>query len=211
MPNIPNRSTYGQTARRDEILDTALDVFAPYGYLGTTTDMLARESAISKQTLYKYFGDKDGVFAALVQRACERVVDPFAPRVDEMQTVDTAERAVRILADQFVGAIMNPEIQKLRRLVIAEAPRFPHLAEEYWQSGFGRMLTSLAECFSVLDQRGLLRAPDLEFAAQHFAGMMLWIPGNRAMFLVDQPPPDESEVTAIVSAGVDAFLRAYAR
>ena len=196
--------------RRDEILDTALEVFAPNGYLGTTTDMLAKEAAISKQTLYKYFGDKDGVFAALVHRACERVVDPFAPLVDEMQTIASAEQAVRKLADQFVGAIMNPDIQKLRRLVIAEAPRFPDLAEEYWQSGFGRMLVSLADCFAVLHQRQLLHVSDTELAAQHFAGMMLWIPGNRAMFNVSEPMLDRDDIATIISTGSAAFLRAYA-
>lgn len=199
-----------QQAKRDAILSKALDVFAQHGYLGTTTDRLAAEAAVSKQTLYKLFGDKDGVFAALVRGACDEIVDPFAALVEQMSTATSAEAAVRVLADQFAGSIITPHIQKLRRLVIAEAPRFPDLAALYWRSGFGRTIDSLAGCLDVLDRRGLLRIEDAERAAHHFAGLLLWIPGNRAMFDASAPDLTGAELDELISAGAQAFARAYA-
>lgn len=192
--------------KRSEMLEHALAVFVANGYVGTSTDRLAAAASISKQTLYKEFGDKEGVFVAVIRAACERIHDPFGRLVDEMAHVTTAEDGVRLLADQFTTSIMEPGIQQLRRLVIAEAVRFPELGRLYWERGFAATLDALARCFGVLHDRGLLDIPEPRIAAEHFAGMLLWIPSNRAMFDPDTQPGD---LTPMIDAGVDAFLRAH--
>lgn len=197
-------------AKRDDILTAALDVFAHHGFVGASTDMIAARAAISKQTLYKLFGDKHGVFDALIRQACEAVVDPFADLVGTMSEAGTADVAVAALAEQFVGGILNPRVQRLRRLVIAEALRFPDLGLVYWEQGFGRTLDSLAQCLAVLHDRGLLRIEDPHRAAQHLAGLLLWIPSNRAMFDVEAAAPTRAEIEALITDGVAVFVGGYA-
>ncbi|WP_051267686.1 TetR/AcrR family transcriptional regulator [Nakamurella lactea] len=192
--------------KREQILGDALEVFVANGYVGTSTDQLAAAAAVSKQTLYRAFGDKQGLFAALIQVECDRIHDPFAPLVDGMHHAATAQEAVRSLAEQFAGPIMSSRIQQLRRLVIAEAARFPELGELYWERGFLRVLDSVARCLAVLDERSLLRVSDPAVAAQQLAGMLLWIPSNRTMFAGASRSVSAAEVTA----GVDAFLRSFA-
>lgn len=194
--------------KRELILEHALDVFAAHGYVGTTTDRLAAAASVSKQTLYKEFGDKEGVFTALIQFACDRVDDPFAPLVERMRTIASADEAVELMATQFTRSIMSPYVQRLRRLVIAEAARFPHLGQLYWEGGFVRVTDSVAHCLSILADRGMLDVPDAQLAANHFAGMLLWIPGNQAMFAVSLPL-DETRLAEGIAAGSRAFLRAY--
>lgn len=196
------------SSRREHLLERALDVFVAHGYVGATTDQLAAAASVSKQTLYKQFGDKEGVFAALIQFACDRVDDPFAPLVEQMHDVETADQAVDMLSSQFTRSIMSPYVQRLRRLVIAEATRFPHLGQMYWEQGFLRVIDSVARCLIPLADRGLLDVPDARLAAHHFAGMLLWVPGNQNMFAVAEPL-DEEELAASIAAGSAAFLRAY--
>ena len=196
--------------KRERMLMSALDVFVRNGYVGTSTDQLAAAARVSKQTLYREFGDKEGVFESLIRFACQRVEDPFAPMVARMRECESAEEALQILAGQFTRSIMDARIQRLRRLVIAEAVRFPQLGRMYWEGGFQRMLVSIEQCLAVLDARKLLSITDPALAAQHFAGMLLWIPGNRAMFDAEALLPDEEELDAISASGVAAFLRAYA-
>lgn len=196
--------------KRQFILERALEVFVAHGYVGATTDQLAAAASISKQTLYKEFGDKEGVFAALIHFACDRVDDPFASLVEHMRTVASAEVAIELMAVQFTRSIMTPYVQQLRRLVIAEATRFPHLGMAYWEGGFLRVLDSVRRCLEILDERDLLAVHDTRFAAQHFAGMLLWIPGNQTMFAAALPL-EEDELNRIVAAGSAAFLRAYRR
>lgn len=196
-------------AKREQILTAALEVFVSNGYVGTSTDQLAAAATVSKQTLYRAFGDKRGIFTALIRSVCDHVNDPFAPLVSRMREVTDPHDALDLLADRFTASILTPANQRLRRLVIAEAARFPELGRLYWESGFERMLTSIGQCLSVLDDRGLLSVPHPALAAEHFAGLLLWIPGNRGMFLSTEPPLDGEQVRRDITEGVAAFLRAY--
>lgn len=195
---------------RAQILDAALTVFIANGYVGTSTDRLAAAASVSKQTLYRAFGNKEGIFTALILSVCEQVNDPFAPMIERMKTADGAASAVHLLAGEFSGLILSPQTQQLRRLVIAEAARFPALGRLYWESGFERMLGSIGQCLAVLDERGLLSVPSPPLAAEHFAGLLLWIPANRAMFLSNARVADAEQQATVVKAGTEAFLRAYA-
>lgn len=196
------------TSKRHRILEQVLEVFVENGYVGTTTDQLAAAASASKQTFYKEFGDKEGVFTALIAYACDRVDDPFVPLVERMETVETAEQGVELLAAQMLRSIMTPYVQQLRRLVIAEAVRFPQLGRMFWENGFQRLLGSITRCLEVLGRRGLLAVEDPRVAAHHLSGLLLWIPGNRSMLLAGELP-DEAEAAEIVGAGTAAFLRAY--
>ena len=196
-------------AKRDAILSSALTVFTRNGYVGTSTDQLAAAASISKQTLYKTFGDKEGLFSALIQFECERIVNPFSPLLDQMRVVATAEEALSLLAEQFARSIMNPDVQQLRRLVIAEATRFPQLGAAFWERGFLPTLEGLGRCLEALSARGLLAVPDPLLAANHFTGMLLWIPSNQTMFASATRPITAEELRPTITAGAAAFLRAY--
>jgi len=195
--------------KRMQILDAALTVFVAHGYVGASTDQIAAAASVSKQTLYRAFGDKEGIFAALIRAVCAQVNDPFAPLIERMSMADDGASAIRLLSAEFSSLILDPSTQQMRRLVIGEAARFPALGRLYWESGFQRMLESIGRCLAVLHERGLLSVPSPELAAEHFAGLLLWIPGNRAMFLGDEQACDAHQVDGTVQAGAEAFLRAY--
>ncbi len=58
---------------RARILAAALKEFAARGFAGTRVDAIARRAAINKRMLYHYFGDKEGLFRAVLRRKiCER-------------------------------------------------------------------------------------------------------------------------------------------
>jgi TetR/AcrR family transcriptional regulator, mexJK operon transcriptional repressor len=53
----------GRSARkRRAIMEAATTVFLGKGYLGTSMDEIAALAAVSKQTVYKHFADKEGLF-----------------------------------------------------------------------------------------------------------------------------------------------------
>src|SRR5208283_2940325 len=53
---------------RERILSAALKEFAANGFAGTRVDAIARRAAINKRMLYHYFGDKEGLFRAVLRR-----------------------------------------------------------------------------------------------------------------------------------------------
>ncbi len=72
QPHVPGlrkrgRPTADERRRREtEILTAALGVFLRSGYGASTVDELAAAAQVTKRTLYAYYGDKAGVFAAMV-------------------------------------------------------------------------------------------------------------------------------------------------
>jgi AcrR family transcriptional regulator len=83
--------------------------------VGTSTDELAAAAAVSKQTLYRVFGDQEGVFTALIHYAADRVDDPFAPLEERMRDAQVRRRcrspprdAVRPLDHESAGAAVAP-------------------------------------------------------------------------------------------------------
>lgn len=194
---------------RKKILDAALAAFVANGYVGTSTDQLAAAASVSKQTIYKNFSDKKGLFNALITDVGERIHNPFEELEAAMRTAPGAESAVRLLAEQFTRSIMNPQVQEIRRLMIAEAPRFPELGRLYWERGFERVLESVAVCLQEVARRGLLTIDRPEVAAQHLTGMLLWIPSNRVMFCGPEQAPSADELSAVIDQGVAAFIAAY--
>ncbi|WP_326830265.1 TetR/AcrR family transcriptional regulator C-terminal domain-containing protein [Streptosporangium sp. NBC_01810] len=111
------------------------------------------------------------------------------------------------MAHRFVAALMRPELLALRRLVIAEAERFPALGTAWYQQGFERVLAGLAGCFDRLARRGSLTVDDPALAANQFVGLLLWIPINRVMFCGGSYPADE--LSRIADGATHMFLATY--
>ncbi|WP_022888133.1 TetR/AcrR family transcriptional regulator [Agromyces italicus] len=195
--------------KRQQILDAALTVFVANGYVGTSTDQVAAAASVSKQTIYRYFADKEGLFTALITDIGDRIHNPFDDLTQAMRSAQDAESAIKLLAEQFTRSIMNPRVQEIRRLVIAEAARFPDLGRLYWQRGFERVLESVATCLRLVAERGLLSIPQPAIAAQHLTGMLLWIPSNRVMFCGPGHALEGDELTGSIESGVRAFIAAY--
>jgi TetR/AcrR family transcriptional regulator of autoinduction and epiphytic fitness len=62
--------------KTEQILQGAMQEFLTHGYAGTSMDKVAKTGGVSKATVYSYFADKEGLFAALVQRLA-RKKSPF--------------------------------------------------------------------------------------------------------------------------------------
>ena len=64
----------GRSARkRRVILETATELFLRNGYLGTSMDEVASVAGVSKQTVYKHFADKEGLFQAIALATIDQV------------------------------------------------------------------------------------------------------------------------------------------
>ncbi|MEV0620443.1 TetR/AcrR family transcriptional regulator [Nonomuraea sp. NPDC050404] len=198
----------GRTARkRRQILAAALPVFLRNGYVGTSMDEVASLAAVSKQTVYKHFTDKEQLFTSIIMDTTGQVEGLAKMITAVLGDSDDLEKDLGELARRFLEQIMSPEVLRLRRLVIAEADRFPDLGRTWYAQGFERSLRTMATTFARLTERGLLRAEDPELAAEHFVGLLLWIPVNKAMYTGEHY--SKAELDRLAQAGAAAFLRAY--
>lgn len=201
----------GRSARkRRAILDAARPLFLQHGYLGTSMDDVAALAKVSKQTVYKNFGDKRRMFIELLtgdMGSADATVAALATTVPDSQDL---EADLRAFARAYLTAVMQPHLTRLRRVVIGEAERFPELAAAWWASGPAQAYVMFARWFEELDRRGLLRLDDPVLAAQHFNWLILSIPLNEAMARpVADSPLAEGELHRYADEGVRIFLAAY--
>lgn len=191
------------------ILEAADAVFLDKGYDGASMDEVAARAAVSKQTVYKHFADKEQLFAEIVLATTDRVDDLIELIASRLAGTSDLPSDLGALARQFLATMMQPELLRLRRLVIANADRFPDVARTWYERGFERVLTTLATSFSHLTTHGHLRIHDPDTAAHHFAGLLLWIPINKAMFCGNYQPYTQTELDHQAHTTTHAFLTTY--
>ncbi|MDN5861786.1 MAG: TetR/AcrR family transcriptional regulator [Pseudonocardia sp.] len=201
----------GRTARkRRAILAAAAEVFLQHGYLGASMDEVAARAAVSKQTVYKQFADKEHLFADVILGSNARLGDRLATLYAALDEATDAAAALRDLARRFAADICRPDVVQLRRLVLAEADRFPAVSGAWYENGFQHSLVLLGKALARMAERGLLRTlADPTLAAYQLAGLVMYKPMNQLMFAGTDARPAAAELTTIADRAVEVFLAAY--
>jgi outer membrane protein len=112
---------------RQRLLDAGLKLFANRGYAGTSVQDITAEAQVTKPTLYYYFGNKEGLFQALVDHAMDerlRLMREAAP--PEKPTV---EQLADIIVALTAFARRQPDLLRLTFAVV-------FAAEGEYPSGF---------------------------------------------------------------------------
>jgi TetR/AcrR family transcriptional repressor of mexJK operon len=105
--------------------------------------------------------------------------------------------------------VLAEHVVRLRRPVVGEANRMLDLAQRYYEQAPARTLAAFAGCFGRLHDRGMRRAPDPSFAAEHFAFLIVGRCIDQALFCGASQVLAAVDVDGHVRAGVDAVLGAY--
>jgi TetR/AcrR family transcriptional regulator, mexJK operon transcriptional repressor len=172
-------------------------------------DEIARLAAVSKQTLYMHFGDKERLLFEIVMAIVTRASDTVDEAIASLGESVDLDKDLRRHARRQLTQILQPQPMQLRRLVIAEAVTFPALGRAFYELGPGRTITELANAFERLSKRGLLNIADPARAASDFNWLVMSDPLNRAMLLGDNGPPDAKSIARWAEQGVRTFLAAY--
>jgi TetR/AcrR family transcriptional repressor of mexJK operon len=191
------------------IMSAATTLFFEKGYDGTSMEEIATRAAVSKQTVYKHFADKEQLFAEIILATTDQVDLVVGLVTRTLANTSDLEKDLNQLAREFLSVLMEPQLLKLRRLVIANADRMPALGRSWYEQGFERVLATLASCFEQLAVRNLLSCEEPLIVAHHFVGLLLWIPVNQAMFTGSEQPYTKAELDRYAVAAVNAFLAAY--
>jgi TetR/AcrR family transcriptional regulator, mexJK operon transcriptional repressor len=198
--------------KRAAIAQAATVLFLRQGYQATSTEQIAAAAAVSKQTIYNQFGDKQTLFSEIVlgvTATAEAFALELSPALSDLDAAAQIRPALRAVARRYLAAVMNPQVLALRRLIISEAARFPALAHAYYDRAPRRVLAALADQLARLTGRGLLTVDEPARAAADFAFLLLGQPLDHGMFHVADSEPTTSELDRIADHAVDVFLAAY--
>jgi AcrR family transcriptional regulator len=153
--------------KREKILQGAMQVFLQQGYASTSMDRVATVAGVSKQTIYSHFQDKEGLFAALIERVTiARVQHEFGS--EELHGEPPV--LLRHLAETILQNMSDPEYLSLLRVVIAESVRFPELARLYSRTVIQKGRSILSAYFQAHPE---LQIADPEATAHIFFGSLI--------------------------------------
>ncbi|MBT2224325.1 TetR/AcrR family transcriptional regulator [Nonomuraea sp. NEAU-A123] len=200
----------GQPDKRRAIVHGALQLFARDGYTRASLDAIAAEAGVSNRTIYNHFTDKAELFQTVIQDSTRRVADTMIDIIDRhlAKVVDLENDLVELgLAWlRLLTSDLAPHFALIRQ-INAEIEYIPPTALKVWQeTGPGRVRQELADRLRQIAGGGQLTLADPLRAAGH---LMLLISADN---LTDRTAlHDETELAAMVSAGVRAFLYGYKR
>lgn len=190
--------------RHSAILNAALKLFLEKGYADVSMDDIIRVSGGSKATLYKQFGNKQGVLAAVVdQLAGQMLEDIQLPELSGSVPAETLRRFGVRLCDL---ALSEMAIRQ-HRLAVSNANVFPEAANVWFESGPNRVMVGLADYLARETAAGQLKIRNPMRAAHMFSGMIMFYHNMRR--LVGLRPPSATEIRAIVDEAVEMFVRHY--
>lgn len=181
--------------RRQAILEAALGVFAEHGYEAARLDEVAARAGVAKGTLYLYFKDKEALFESLIRSA----IDPVLERLQEVSALPDLplSQVLEVLFSVFQKEVLGTQRKLLLRLIIAEGPRFPAIAEFHYRNVVARILPLVRKVAKRAVERGELPNDALVRFPQLIAGPLLIAVIWDAMFARIDP------------LDVPGFLRAY--
>ncbi len=175
-------------AKREQILQGALEVFLQQGYEGTSMDRVATAARVSKITIYKHFQDKEGLFTRLVEQVTSR-------RFQIVFGTLSIEEAPAVVLRQVATKLLNmlaedEEYVAFLRLIIGESGRFPDLGLLFVQSLPQRVWATLSHYFEAHPE---LNHTNSEAIARIFMGSLIsYVLTQKLMHGEAIAPMDES-------------------
>lgn len=121
-----------QDSKACVVLNAASTIFFRNGFAGATTDMIQREAGVSKSTVYAHYSNKETLFLAAIEAACNDLTDKF--RAIRFQPGKLRE-TLKEFARAYLDILLSERGLALTRIVVAEGERFPDLAARFYVSG----------------------------------------------------------------------------
>ena len=106
-----------QQKRRVQIEQAAYDLFEQKGYAGTSMLSVAKHAKASNETLYRWYGDKHGLFMSLIDRNLSDVNAVLQP---ETQTTADPAKTLQILGPKLLKLLASTRAIALNRAAAAD-------------------------------------------------------------------------------------------
>ena len=190
--------------RRDTILQAGVDVFLEYGYVSASVDEIVRRAGGSKRTVYKYFGNKEELFAAIIASLSSQMLSPLGAAIDSDSDF---QKTLEKLGKAYLDVLLREDSLAIFRTVVSEGVRFPELAKTFFLNGPNAAVARLSGYLEQQVDNGSLKLDDTNAAARQYFGMIRSDLHMRAALGLELP--SEDEINREVNRAVAMFVREY--
>ncbi len=199
----PVRRTRRGEERHERLRRRAADLFLERGYDGVSIDELIRDVGGSKASVYHFYGDKDGLFTAVMDDLVEDLLVPLEQL--DLEGLTLAD-GLKSFATTLLSILLRPRHLAFQRLLVAEAERCPAIGLRWYRNGPVTSCERLRWFLAAQQASGHIRSdiePDkVTFLFHDMVSCTLL---NRAVMAIEGRPTPE-EVAATIEQGVRLML-----
>lgn len=175
-----------EAARRQALLDAAEKIFMEQGFGDSSLEAIAKTAGISKKTIYCFFESKEELFEAVLKDHIERA--PLPAFNEDIPDAASLEQAMIHNLTEAARIRLVPFAVNLFRITIAEAPRFPEIAQMFFREAPKRHVEVLGKWLKSQVDHGLLKLEDPFEAALFLSAVMITEPLRTAALGISALP-----------------------
>ena len=193
-------------ARRLRFLNQASKLFRRKGFHKTSLTEIIPRSGGSRETLAKYFRNKAGLYATVIeQRAIEFVAGSHLPTL-----AGTPGTVLQNYGEMALRFFLTPPALRTYRDVISEGAHAPEVAAAFHRGAHGHIVKTLAAKLNEWQRQGLVSTPDPHEDAEFFLHLLR--SGLHEQVLLGlRPRPTDAEIKAKAASATRLLLKGIGR
>jgi AcrR family transcriptional regulator len=190
-----------KTRRQAEIETAAYELLKERGYRSTSMLDIAKAAKASNETLYRWYGDKNGLFKTMVEsnaRATKAALNTaIADDVDPLETLGH-------IAPILLSMLLGDKATSLNRA--AAADESGELGETIAAAGRDSVFPLIEKLIGRGLETAALAAPSAGVAAEWFLSLLI---GDLQIRRVNRtlPEPSDETIRARAAAAISAFTK----
>lgn len=187
--------------RREAVLTATEAALLDVGYDNVTMLLIAQRAGASKETLYSWFGNREGLFAELIEHNADR----SAAAID---TALSAERSPHDILTNFGVGLLNLLTSPTSVALNHAAMQSPELATRLLASGRHRVGPLVERFLTGLHDRGLLDVPDASEGFEVLYGLL--VRDTQIRVLLGEGVPTRAAIERRSTNAVGQFFELFA-
>lgn len=189
-------------ARRRLFLETALNVFCERGYADVSVNDIVQMTGGSLATLYSQFGNKEGLFVAVLEECNARLAAALCPVADPSLAL---RPGLQRIGEHYLRSALSAESRRFFRMICAASADFPAAAKECLRVGPNRVVEIVADYLQKRASVESVRFDDPSAAALAFFALVRGPHQYRAMLENDYGLTEDA-ISAHVRYAVKVLL-----
>lgn len=195
-----------KASSQDRILHAARQLFFEHGFEKVSTDLLAREAAVSKASIYRHYENMADILRCVTEAEAVKFRELTPPKTD---TIDELRAALIQYGTKLLTFLNGTDALEFARLMHEEARGNPDIGKTFFDAAYGQTQHDFAKMFVVAQDRGFISTTTSALdIAEDLIGLLEGLGMVRAQLGVSQKPYPDPETRSL--RAVNTILNMHA-
>ena len=185
---------------KQEILDTALDIFAERGYDSTILKDISDRLNVTKSALYKHYESKEALWDALIDHVAQYYSENFG-NTESIIIPNSLSELEELTLRQLQFTMHDETVRKVRKLLTMEQFRNERMKALATKHFYSDIVSIYSTVFRGMVERELIQMDDPELLAFEYTA-----PISMLIQVYDREPDREAEIQQKIKEHIHYFI-----